>query len=422
MGTSGGFLLAVAFTFLANILLSNILDVHAYGSIVLVLTWAGILGQFIQLGLNRVGTKVIAQGLDKNERSIVGTFSLFSILVVTVVFLLTSPLILYFLSHVLTKNSAFSYIAMCTTLLVFPLAISRVGAGILLGCNHGFFGAFAQNGIFYFIITLCVGFLFIFWDESAVVHAPIWILCSGYISCLLVLVLVFLCNRFSLNADRSLLQITLWFKMGVTVVMIGGVQILNRQIGTVVIGGISGTEAVAEYYPALRISEFAAFGLIAVNAAIASSLAAVSQSKNSKKLQSVLTKGAILATAITGILVFALWVLGDILLGLFGSISESSVVALKVLLAGSFLNSCAGSVSIFFMMSGQERVAAKMAFLTLVLNFGLHVVLVKGFGIVGAAVASSISLGVWNILLVSFALRYMKIDPTIFSLRLRGKV
>jgi len=94
-------------------------------------------------------------------------------------------------------------------------------------------------------------------------------------------------------------------------------------------------------------------------------------------------------------------------MGLFGSQFESGWVVLLILAAGQFVNVVTGSVGYLLMMSGHESLMRNNIIFSALLNLALNILCVPTLGIVGAAVATAISLAVMNI--VSLWLVYLKL-------------
>ena len=66
---------------------------------------------------------------------------------------------------------------------------------------------------------------------------------------------------------------------------------------------------------------------------------------------------------------------------------------------GLLINTSIGPVILLLNMTGHERQTVKSIFLAIVFNFILCLILVPLHGIVGAAIATSVSLVVWSLTL-----------------------
>jgi O-antigen/teichoic acid export membrane protein len=121
------------------------------------------------------------------------------------------------------------------------------------------------------------------------------------------------------------------------------------------------------------------------------------------------------ATAAVGLVVGALLIVaGPWLLGLFGPEFVAGYPALVVLVVGQVVNAATGSVGVILGMTGHAGRLFVNAGLTAVLTVVLNVLLIPQFGIVGSALATSISLATVNIvrtIQVRQVLGYWAYDP-----------
>jgi O-antigen/teichoic acid export membrane protein len=121
------------------------------------------------------------------------------------------------------------------------------------------------------------------------------------------------------------------------------------------------------------------------------------------------------ATAAVGLLVGAvLIVAGPWLLGLFGPEFVAGYPALVVLVVGQVVNAATGSVGVVLGMTGHAGRLFVNAGLTAVLTVVLNILLIPQLGIVGSALATSISLATVNVvrtIQVRQVLGYWAYDP-----------
>jgi O-antigen/teichoic acid export membrane protein len=74
-----------------------------------------------------------------------------------------------------------------------------------------------------------------------------------------------------------------------------------------------------------------------------------------------------------------------------------------------------GSASLLLVMTGHERDAAVGLGIGALLNIVLSLILIPQWGLEGAAVATTISMVAWNLLLVAFVFKRLQIHTTIFG-------
>jgi O-antigen/teichoic acid export membrane protein len=126
-------------------------------------------------------------------------------------------------------------------------------------------------------------------------------------------------------------------------------------------------------------------------------------------------------TAVTVPVSLGLVVLGTTVLGWFGEEFTGGALALQVLLVGQVVNALCGSVGTVLLMIGRERELGIVSAASAVLNVVLNLVLIPRLGIVGAALASSASLVLFNVVLVVRVRFSLGLDTTVFGLWRRNE-
>jgi len=79
---------------------------------------------------------------------------------------------------------------------------------------------------------------------------------------------------------------------------------------------------------------------------------------------------------------------------------------------GQLINAATGSVGLLLIMTGYERDAAICVGISAVLNVVLNATLIPKWGLTGAAIATTSSMMVWNILLAIWVYRRLRIHST----------
>lgn len=158
------------------------------------------------------------------------------------------------------------------------------------------------------------------------------------------------------------------------------------------------TEEVGVYSVAFRISQLIAIVLVVVNTIVAPTFSKLFWSKQMAELQKVIDQSTklILFGSIT--LAFLVVALSSFLLDIFGSEFSIGQWALIVLVIGQVVNAMTGSVTLLLNMSGKQGVLRNVALIALLIQVLLSFVLIPPFGILGAAISSTISLSFWNII------------------------
>jgi O-antigen/teichoic acid export membrane protein len=111
-----------------------------------------------------------------------------------------------------------------------------------------------------------------------------------------------------------------------------------------------------------------------------------------------------------------LYLLAGPLLGMFGRGFVAGKDVLSILLIGGIANAFTGVVAYFTTLTGHERQGLIIFAGALILSIVLNVLLIPGFGAVGAAIASSSATIAWNLALLVYVRRTIGVDASAVGL------
>jgi O-antigen/teichoic acid export membrane protein len=413
--SGSGLIASTLAVLLANIVMSNAMSPEEFGGVTLVLTWAIILGQAAQFGLMRATPKIIANARDENNLMRIKAFVIF-MFVLTVFWTGVLSLILWILNVSGVSFGSFpdKYL-WAIILMILPFAIFRLGSGLMVGERRLFLGAFLQSGLPYGAIGIGVLLLASFGFLTSLDEYIHYIVYLVWCASLLTVGLMFFRTFDAFSVVGSEFRTKDWFVLTLPLMLVGVTQILNKNIGIVALGYSSEAEQAALFSIAVRISDFATFGLVAVNSAVAARVSVAYKNNNIEQLKRVMTQAALLCFGSSVLITVILALSMFHILALFGNYALSAASPLLILLVGQLINSMTGAVSVLLMMTGAEKFTSIASALTLLLNIVLMLALVPDFGAVGAAIATAITVIVWNLLLLGKCISYVGINPTVFT-------
>ena len=191
-----------------------------------------------------------------------------------------------------------------------------------------------------------------------------------------------------------------WLVVALPFLALSGFQFIITQIDALMIGIFMGSENAGFYTAASRIAVLITFGIASVNAVVAPMIAQYYSQQKFHELQrivSIAAKGIFLFALTAAIILFAF---GKLILGLFGSGFNVAYLSLVILLIGQLIDSLAGSVGYLMTMTGHQREVMYVMGGCAVLNILLNMVMIPAFGLQGAAIVTTTTIALWNIILV----------------------
>lgn len=203
----------------------------------------------------------------------------------------------------------------------------------------------------------------------------------------------------------------LWLLAAWPMALTQGFQQINRHIDLILLGILATKTDVGLYRIAAQGALMVSLGLAALNMVIAPFMAQLHAKGEHLKLQKLVTRTAqaSLLFAILAWVAFAL--LGEwLLITFFGAEFTPAFLPLLILGLGQVLNAGFGAVGLLLNMTGHERDVTKVVGFSAGANILLNLALVPFFGAIGAAIATSLSLLLWNVWLWRVVRKRLKIQ------------
>jgi O-antigen/teichoic acid export membrane protein len=206
-----------------------------------------------------------------------------------------------------------------------------------------------------------------------------------------------------------------WFRSALPLLLVGGMNVINVRIDTIMLGALRSTEEVGIYAVVTRGAEFVSFPLLATNAVMAPTIAALYAQGKMERLQRFVVNGARIAFGAAALIAAGLIGFSALFLSLFGPEFVVGRPILVIMCLAQLFNVGIGAVGLILMMTGYERDVARGVGLGAVMNFGLNILLVPRWGLIGAAAATTTALVVWNSVLVWYVFRRLGLYATVFG-------
>lgn len=417
--TFGSFGLIVATTFinlLIVVMLARLLGTTGYGQYTLAMTVIGFIAIPTTLGLPNLMVRFTAAYEVKKQWQLLKgiiTFSHFTVLVLSLVFTALAFLLVDQYSLIFMTDNTEVFLV---SILMLPLlAIIAIQGSIMRGLHHVLKGQISGTFFKSILYFLCVAYLFF----SQSIASPEFVMMLQLLCILLALFLSMWMFTTTLPVELKHTEleydIRLWIKSAVPLFFMGGMQLVNQQADLLMIGYFMEESAVGIYQVSLKVSELVILLLMAANMALGPIISSLFHQGKIVELQNVMTKTARYVSLLTLPVVLIIIFFGESLISfVFGAVYFSSYEPLIILLVAQFINVLVGSVGLLLMMTGYEKEATIGLIMAAGVNIVLNLLLVPSLGMIGAAVATAVSMVVWNLILSSFSLRKTSINCSVF--------
>jgi O-antigen/teichoic acid export membrane protein len=198
--------------------------------------------------------------------------------------------------------------------------------------------------------------------------------------------------------------------------VIGGTEALMNRTGVLILGWFGDIKDAGIYSLVFNIAFVVALPRTALNTLFAPAVSSLFARKDQTTLQALVASAASRTLIAVAGIALVLAVLADPLLQWFGPGVEDGATALRILLLGQTIAAGAGSQLCVMTMTGYERNAAASLVVSAIANAIASAVFIRLFGLTGAAIATSLSLVIWNLAMAHFLWRRLGLLPGVFGL------
>ncbi|HUU29728.1 MAG TPA: flippase [archaeon] len=382
----------------SQVLLTRLLGAEQYGVYRYVISWITVLVVLAKLGLDSVLVRFVAAYNSAGDwralRGILQRSNRLVILMSVGVSLALAGVVLA-LGERIDMELRIAFLVGCLLLPVMSLIALREAS--LQGLKRVVLAQLPSRVLSPLILALAVGAAYLFIAGQFNGTSALW--CT-----LLAYVLSFGASSYWLGRSvsgpvkeaRPLYHSRLWLTVGVGMLAVSGQFLIMNRIDILMLGLFAGKSEVGVYAVAARLAWMVTFMLEAVSAIGAPLISELFSKKSMVDLQRLVHRmigvSALFSAALFGVLAFG----GGFLLGIFGPEFTAGYVPLAILAAGQLFNSLTGPLGLLLTMTGHEKKLGALLFLALALNIILNYLLIPGYGMLGAAVATTAVNVLWN--------------------------
>ena len=198
-------------------------------------------------------------------------------------------------------------------------------------------------------------------------------------------------------------------KVGIPLLVSGSLFLVISWTDTLMIGYYKTSADVGVYRIAFKVATLITFIQFAVNSIAAPTIASLYAKENLDGLRKYIKQIGVINALFSIPIALGIILFAEPLLNLFGAEYAAGKVLLPILAVGQLVNALAGPVMYILNMTGKEKLSQRIMIWMTILNIILNVVLIPIYGIVGAAIATTISMVTWNIIAAFYVYKYYKV-------------
>ena len=198
------------------------------------------------------------------------------------------------------------------------------------------------------------------------------------------------------NDKSESFTITVIFKTSSPMALSAIAYFIMQSIDIIILSIYEGFDQIAYYSVSVKLAMLTTLALMSVNIVIAPRIAEIYENQKMQKLQMLIKHSTRIIFLISICVLSVLFFFSEEILGLFGQGYVIANNALLFLLAAQFFNALSGPGAIYLNMTGRQKTLNKILVSALIINISLNFYLIPTQGINGAAIATLVSLIIWN--------------------------
>lgn len=396
-----------------QVMLARFMGPVHYGDYIVIITIINILLVVSMFGLDSAILRFVPAYMAKNDLSSAKGFVKFSYRVVILLSLACSVgLFIFLLAKSKQFNISFSE-GFFWGILLIPFLALIYQASAVLRALHKFKTSLMAV---YFLLPLTMGLVSLYYYRS---HNQLTVDATMLINLSCTIVICIFITRKAKKIFRAKATVETatynnikWISVSGVLFLTTSLDLLLSQSDILMVSYFMGNTHAGYYAVAARLATLTSLGLSIADYVFMPKIAALFESRQLIKLQQLVRNSSLQVLSITLPIVCTLFIGGKWILGMFGPQYASSYTVLVILLCGQLVNSFTGMVGGLMTMTGHQRTFFIFYLFAFAIQFLLNIILIPAFGIIGAAIGTSLSMIVLNLCAYAFVKRKMKIKAS----------
>jgi O-antigen/teichoic acid export membrane protein len=412
------YLAGAGFTYCTQLAIARIIGPEGYGIFAYVVAWMTVLAYFATLGFDVSLLRFLPAYNAQQAPGLMRGVILFAQRIA-----LAMGLGVAFLGSVTVLLSGDHSRVRLTNTFLIGFALVPLWASLWVRCSiarafGGIVSALAPDRVVRDGLLLCVlaaACLGMGWRPNACSTMGVAVMCSLMAFALASAAAVKLQPQV-LNGIVPIYAARLWLRSATPLVMIATIEPFVNRAGVFLLGWAGEVKAAGIYAVAFNIAFLSVLPRTAVNALFAPVAADLFARNDMKGLQALIARTGLWTLLSAVSIALPLSLVARELLMLFGHDFSSGATALRILLVGQVIAAGTGSQRPLMMMTGHELSAALLLGISAAVGGVAAIALIGPFGLTGAAIATTLSLLVWNLAMAVFIWRQLGLVPSMVGI------
>ncbi len=214
----------------------------------------------------------------------------------------------------------------------------------------------------------------------------------------------------------------MWLKSSIPFGFTAALTTINGQTDILALGMFGSNADVGIYRVAVQLATLVIFGQQIINGIQGPHIAHMYASGDMPRLRLLIARSSQVALAVALAVTLVLVFFGKSIIAIaFGKQFDAAYLPLVILCIGQFVNATMGSVGSLLNMTGHEHDTMRSVLAGAVTNLVLCFTLIPVLGMIGAAVATSVTLIVWNVLMWLKVRQHLGIESSALIGRLKKR-
>lgn len=410
-------LMHTGLTFLTAILLARITGTEGYGAYAFAISWVTITTLLGMLGFDKLIIREISKylsdkkygegrGLLKKADHIVWAISAGVALLMVIIGLL---LIQY-------NDPKLGYALLLAIPIMPMLALMRLRQSAMEARKLAGYGNFPELVIMPGLLILAIGAGYMYWQSDfTAYHALVlqWVAAGFALA-----IGHFQVRRHvmeQIQQAEPVYQTRSWIYEALPLVLISGLYVINANTDTLMLGFLRDSSDVGIYAAANKATSLIVFIQLAVNKTLSPNFASLYHQNQLKELQHLVTRSVRWMSAASATMAIVLIIAGPLYFWLYGPDFSEGYTPLIILCGAKAITATMGSVSFLLIMTSHQKIAARNVGIAALLNIILNISLIPVYGVVGAAIATALSLIVLNLMQTIAVFQKVGVNPTVWK-------